>query len=49
MTAAQSMWDSEGGATREGELQPRGSGVFRWRRLVVLVADLHIMLDCKGK
>jgi len=28
MTAAQSMWDSEGGATREGELQPRGSGGF---------------------
>ncbi len=24
MTAAQSMWDSEGGATRECELQPRG-------------------------
>ena len=28
MTAAQFMWDSEGGATREGELQPRGSGGF---------------------
>ena len=28
MTAAQSMWDSEGGATREGELQPHASGGF---------------------
>ena len=26
MTAAQSMWHFEGGATRECELQPRGSG-----------------------
>ena len=25
MTAAQSTWDSEGGATREGELLPRGT------------------------
>ena len=25
MTAAQSRWDSEGGATREGELLPRGT------------------------